>query len=217
MWRSRFRVEFQDGQQHYLLALISPVSQQLEKTQVSLQISLRTRRIVMKFHYPLNARAAGSAEVTRSSLRLSEGSKWGLGHLLVPGLRGCRAANRWHQVWLVRLAQASHPELEKLDVVLLWSSQNAQQLLGILLGSAVHFSEFKEDLHFTAETRNSCHYYSGLASIKQAMSSSCSFSRYLLQLNVNKSFKQYPMETILMLWMKKVVGGEEYKKRGDIS
>lgn len=49
---------------------------------------------------------------------------------------------------LVCLAQASHPELEKLDVVLLSSSQDAQQFLGILLGSAVHFSEFEEDLHF---------------------------------------------------------------------
>lgn len=94
---------------------------------------------------------------------------------------------------LVSLAQASHPELEKLDVVLLCSSQNAQQFLGILLGSAVHFSEFKEDLHFTAETRNSCHYYNGLARVKQGMSSNRSFSQYLLQLNVNKSFKQYSM------------------------
>lgn len=59
---------------------------------------------------------------------------------------------------LVRLAQAGHPELEKLDIVLLCSSQNAQQFLGILLGSAVHFSEFKEDFHFTAGTRDSCHY-----------------------------------------------------------
>lgn len=59
---------------------------------------------------------------------------------------------------LVCLAQAGHPELEKLDIVLLCSSQNAQQFLGILLGSAVHFSEFKEDFHFTAGTRDSCHY-----------------------------------------------------------
>lgn len=59
---------------------------------------------------------------------------------------------------LVRLAQAGHPELEKFDIVLLCSSQNAQQFLGILLGSAVHFSEFKEDFHFTAGTRDCCHY-----------------------------------------------------------
>lgn len=51
----------------------------------------------------------------------------------------------------VRLAQAGHPELEKFDIVLLCSSQNAQQFLGILLGSAVHFSEFKEDFHLLQE------------------------------------------------------------------
>lgn len=99
---------------------------------------------------------------------------------------------------LVRLAQASHPELEKLDVVLLCSSQNAQQFLGILLGSAVHFCEFEEDLHFTAETRNSCHYCDGLARIKQGMSSERDFSWHLLQLKVNKSFKQYSVESTLM-------------------
>lgn len=55
---------------------------------------------------------------------------------------------------LVRLAQASHPEFQKLDVVLLSSSQNAQQFLGVLLGPAVHFGELEEDLHFTTETRN---------------------------------------------------------------
>lgn len=137
-----------------------------------------------------------------------------VGHPLVPGLWGRWAANCWHQVGLVRLAQASHPELEKLDVVLLRSSQNAQQFLRIFLGSAVHFSELKEDLHFTAETRNSCHYDSGLTCIKQGTSSNCSFSWYLLQLNVNKSFKQYPMETILMLWMKKAVGRRGQEKGG---
>lgn len=59
---------------------------------------------------------------------------------------------------LVGLAQAGHPELEKFDIVLLCSSQNAQQFLGVLLGSAVHFGEFKEDFHFTAGTRDCCHY-----------------------------------------------------------
>lgn len=80
---------------------------------------------------------------------------------------------------LVCLAQASHPELEKLDVVLLSSAQDAQQFLGILLGSAVHFSEFEEDLHFTMGTRNSCH-YNGFTHVKEGMSSNCSFSQYLL-------------------------------------
>lgn len=54
---------------------------------------------------------------------------------------------------LVCFAQASHPELEELDIVFLSCPQNAQQFLSVLLGSTVHFGEFKEDLHFTAETK----------------------------------------------------------------
>lgn len=108
---------------------------------------------------------------------------------------------------LVCLTQASHPELEKLDIVLLSSSQDAQQFLGILLGSAVHFSEFEEDLHFATGTRNSC-YYNGFAHVKEGMSSNCSFSQYLLQQDVSNSFKQYSVETSHAL------NEEEYKKRG---
>lgn len=90
---------------------------------------------------------------------------------------------------LVGLAQAGHPELEKFDIVLLCSSQNAQQFLGILLGSAVHFSELKEDFHFTAGTRDCCHYQMDSHAVKQGTRRSWSFSWHLLQLNVNKSFK----------------------------
>lgn len=52
---------------------------------------------------------------------------------------------------LVRLAEACHPELEELHVVLLGGSQNAQQFLGVFLRSAVHFGELEEDLYFTAK------------------------------------------------------------------
>jgi len=89
--RAGLDLEFQDRQQQCLLALISPVSQQLEKTQVTLQVSLRTMRTVMRFHYPPNARAAGSAVVTWGSLQLSEGSKWGWAPFSseTPRMSGC--------------------------------------------------------------------------------------------------------------------------------
>lgn len=55
---------------------------------------------------------------------------------------------------LVRLAQARHPELEQLDVVLLRRPEDAQQLLCVLFGPAIHLGELKEDLHFAVEDQN---------------------------------------------------------------
>lgn len=52
---------------------------------------------------------------------------------------------------LVGLAQARHPELEELHVVLFGGSQDAEQLLGVFLGPAVHFGELEENFHFTAQ------------------------------------------------------------------
>lgn len=85
MCTSRLRAEFQERQQHCGLALISPVSQQVEKTQVTLQVGLRTRRIVMKPHYSPKAHAAGSAEVTRVPCPSLKGAGE-VGHPLIPGL-----------------------------------------------------------------------------------------------------------------------------------
>lgn len=49
---------------------------------------------------------------------------------------------------LVGFAQARHPELEQLDVVLLRRPKNTQELLRVLFGATVHLGEFEKDLHF---------------------------------------------------------------------
>ena len=72
----------------------------------------------------------------------------------VARLQGCGAADRGHEVWLVGFAQACHPELEQLDVVLLRCSKDAQELLRVLFGPTIHLGEFKKDLHFAVGNQN---------------------------------------------------------------
>jgi len=56
-------------------------------------------------------------------------------------------------VGLVGFAQARHPELEQLDIVLFRCSEDTQELLRVLFGPTVHLGEFEKDLHFAEENQ----------------------------------------------------------------
>jgi len=58
---------------------------------------------------------------------------------------------------LVCFAEASHPELEQPDVVLLarpCSAEEGQNFLGVLSPSPVHFGELEQHFNFTERERD---------------------------------------------------------------